>query len=275
MGSQVNSGADTFLMVEIEQMARGDRCKTCRSPQRALIDTLLSEGHSPSCITWHLIRLGQRVPPTSIESHCEVHLHRPVPRGDHGLPRWRFTPYFPPPVEDNEAPELLLIRGLPGVGKTNLARTYGATHAHVEADLFFANRGGSLEIQKDGLPMAHRWCQSWAFHVLLGRCNVVVANTFSQEWELTPYLAIAIVGKASLRVLELPDVLIQPLLSKVEYRARQMRRRWEPLSVPTEMVERPSDDASLPDISFQCQPGLCPLGPSYVDYVERVSTKIL
>jgi predicted kinase len=86
---------------------------------------------------------------------------------------------------------IYLLRGLPGSGKTTLAKSLGGKH--FEADMFF-ERGlkNVYEFDAKKLPTAHIWCQS---RVVLSMEDlderIVVSNTFTQEWEMDAYINLA------------------------------------------------------------------------------------
>jgi predicted kinase len=85
---------------------------------------------------------------------------------------------------------LVLIRGLPGSGKSTIAKKMVAEQGftHLEADMFFIDKAsGEYNFDPKRLPEAHRWCQSEAFRLLQEGKNVVVSNTFTQRWEFRPY----------------------------------------------------------------------------------------
>jgi len=84
-------------------------------------------------------------------------------------------------------PEIVLIRGVPGSGKTTIAKTKYAEHQLVEADMFF-ERGGEYQYDRDKIKDAHKWCQDIALRWLNMGYDVVVANTFTRVWEMQPYL---------------------------------------------------------------------------------------
>ena len=83
---------------------------------------------------------------------------------------------------------LVLIRGLPGSGKSTLAKTRFKDYIHLEADMYFINEKGYYVYNPDLIKEAHEWCLTTAKHLLWSGQQVVVSNTFSQLWEMYPYL---------------------------------------------------------------------------------------
>ena len=84
--------------------------------------------------------------------------------------------------------ELFLLRGLPGSGKSTLAKMICSQH--VEADMFFI-QDGEYKFDATKLKEAHAWCQDKTESWMEKRYNVVVSNTFTQEWEMEAYYALA------------------------------------------------------------------------------------
>ena len=86
--------------------------------------------------------------------------------------------------------ELFLIRGLPGSGKSTLAkRMVEAIRAHhFEADMFFVRSDGQYNFRPQAIKAAHEWCQSQTRAALALGADVIVSNTFTQNWEIRPYL---------------------------------------------------------------------------------------
>lgn len=84
--------------------------------------------------------------------------------------------------------KLYLIRGLPGSGKSTLAKSSNARH--VETDMYF-ERKGKYCFQPTLLPQAHKWCRQQVEKHLKNGFDVVVSNTFVQQWEMKPYKVLA------------------------------------------------------------------------------------
>lgn len=91
--------------------------------------------------------------------------------------------------------ELILLRGLPGAGKSTLAQSLRGIH--VEADQYFVRADGRYEFDASQLKEAHNYCQAQtkAFMQTDGTQvpvdRIIVSNTFTQEWEMEPYFEMA------------------------------------------------------------------------------------
>jgi len=84
--------------------------------------------------------------------------------------------------------QLILLRGLPGSGKSTLAKLI--CNQHVEADMYFI-QDGEYKFDATKLKQAHEWCHNKTEEWLKTGYNVAVSNTFTQEWEMMPYFALA------------------------------------------------------------------------------------
>jgi predicted kinase len=87
--------------------------------------------------------------------------------------------------------KLILVRGLPGSGKTTYAKTL-KKYILIEADTFFEDDNGWYNFDPKKLPEAHHFCKKVTKILLESGQNVVVANTFTQLWELQPYIDMAV-----------------------------------------------------------------------------------
>lgn len=84
--------------------------------------------------------------------------------------------------------KLIIVRGLPGSGKSTFAKTLFANH--LEADMYFMT-DGEYEFNPNKLHDAHIWCQNTTDHIISNGCDVVVSNTFTTMKEMKPYIEIA------------------------------------------------------------------------------------
>lgn len=90
--------------------------------------------------------------------------------------------------------ELILLRGLPGSGKTTLAKMLvgDKDYCHKEADMYFMDNEGNYKFNPAKLKDAHNWCrEEIEFVMKYEHSPVVVSNTFTQEWEMESYYKLA------------------------------------------------------------------------------------
>lgn len=86
---------------------------------------------------------------------------------------------------------LVIIRGLPGSGKSTKAKRLKTPQAiHVEADMFFV-KNGVYKFDRRDLKLAHTWCQTVVMAFLEDHQEVWVSNTFSTIKEIQPYIDMA------------------------------------------------------------------------------------
>lgn len=90
---------------------------------------------------------------------------------------------------------LYLLRGLPSSGKSTLAEQLGGSH--FETDKYFVDEHGNYNFDGSKLREAHQWCQDLVSNAMIlnhttgENEKIVVSNTFTQEWEMTPYMNMA------------------------------------------------------------------------------------
>jgi len=92
---------------------------------------------------------------------------------------------------------LYIVRGLPGSGKSTFARSIAKPYQIFEADHYFMKRGKyNFDVTK--LKDAHDDCKQRVANRMRENLfnsiffnNIVVSNTFTQEWEMKPYFDMA------------------------------------------------------------------------------------
>lgn len=96
-------------------------------------------------------------------------------------------------------PTLFLIRGVPGSGKSTFARHIWNDYAICEADKYFYDKEtGEYNFNHSKLKAAHEWCRNEVEDRMKENKQnsqyypeIVVSNTFTQEWEMEPYFKLA------------------------------------------------------------------------------------
>jgi predicted kinase len=93
--------------------------------------------------------------------------------------------------------ELILVRGLPGSGKSTLGNIIlqlpnNNPQEVLSTDDFFINNDGEYIFDTSKLKEAHNYCQfRCSERMRQQRARIVVANTFTEEWEMEPYFEMA------------------------------------------------------------------------------------
>jgi predicted kinase len=94
---------------------------------------------------------------------------------------------------------LTLVRGAPGSGKSTFANFIWNDYAICEADKFFYDKEGNYNFDATKLKLAHVWCFNQVRNKMeenkasqgLYYPEIVVSNTFTQEWEMEKYYELA------------------------------------------------------------------------------------
>jgi hypothetical protein len=141
------------------------------------------------------------------------------------------------PSQEAALPRLVLIRGLPGKGKTTMAMGFqNDGYLHHETDQFFLV-DGEYRFDPNRLPEAHAWCLQQTRTALdSGEC-VVVANVFANLDDIKPYTELGVdyqveeatypgqsihkIPAAVLRAMERSWVPLDRLLKTLQHQARK------------------------------------------------------
>jgi len=88
----------------------------------------------------------------------------------------------------------MLVRGLPGAGKSTLAKLLvgDRDYCHKEADMYFIDENNKYNFNPSQIKEAHNWCrEEVVFLMEREHSPIVVSNTFTQEWEMGAYYELA------------------------------------------------------------------------------------
>ena len=124
---------------------------------------------------------------------------------------------------------LILIRGLPGSGKSTEAKRIMSqapnSMRHLEADMYFI-LGDEYIFDASKLGKAHEWCQSTTENFLEKGYSVIVSNTFTTLKEIKPYEAIAKRLGVALEVRQMNNSF-ESIHNVPEETLKKMKARWQ------------------------------------------------
>lgn len=130
-------------------------------------------------------------------------------------------------------PNLTLIRGLPGSGKSTFAKTLRCLH--YEADSFFLDSCGNYKYDIKLIGAAHDWCYGVTVKALRQGHSVAVSNTFTKLWELDRYMAIpSILDGVEVRIVEM-RTQYENIHGVPEDKLKTMASRWQ--SIPQDWLD--------------------------------------
>jgi len=93
---------------------------------------------------------------------------------------------------------LVLLRGLPGSGKSSFANLIWSSFVICEADQFFYDAEGNYNFDPSKLKEAHKYCRDKVESFMLDNeknpqfyPEIIVSNTFTKEWEMEEYFKLA------------------------------------------------------------------------------------
>lgn len=121
--------------------------------------------------------------------------------------------------------KLIIIRGLPGSGKTTLANKLMVEEdaMHFEADHFHG-----AEFNRGLVEASHAYCFGNAIYNLKQGTNVVVSNTFTTLWEIEKYVDAASILGAEIEIIHIRSSKYKSVHDVPEKTMQAMRKRMIP-----------------------------------------------
>lgn len=139
----------------------------------------------------------------------------------------------PPPRRHSFRKHLYLLRGLPGSGKTTLARQLQRDYPRAlifSTDDFFFREDGTYEFNPIFLEEAHEWNQKRARKAMRsGTSPIIIDNTNLHAWEMKPYAVMALENNY--------EVIFREPDTRWKFNVQELARR-NIHGVPKEKIQR-------------------------------------
>lgn len=122
--------------------------------------------------------------------------------------------------------KLIIIRGLPGSGKTTFA--HSLTTAVFEADDYFIQSDGSYVFDREKLKEAHQQCQMKVFRAMQSEVPIIaVSNTAVKRWEMKVYKAMAVAFEYEVTEITMSQSLRPNIHGVPDEVIQRMKDTWE------------------------------------------------
>lgn len=126
--------------------------------------------------------------------------------------------------------KLILVRGLPGSGKSTIAKKIKEQnhfmYERLEADMFFETSNG-YEFDVNRIKDAHNWCYYNTMKALKSGMDVIVSNTFTTNWEMERYVKLKeIFPNLNVMIINV-YTQYETIHGVPEETMKKMRGRWE------------------------------------------------
>ena len=121
--------------------------------------------------------------------------------------------------------KLIIIRGLPGSGKTTFANLL--TNVVCEADDYFY-KDGVYQFDREHLKEAHRQCQTKVFQAMQANVPIIaVSNTAVRRWEMEIYYGFAISFGYEVTEITMSGKLYKSIHGVPDEVIERMKETWE------------------------------------------------
>jgi predicted kinase len=122
--------------------------------------------------------------------------------------------------------ELVLVRGLPGSGKTTFVQKNFPEYTQFEADLYRYDGRGLYIFEPELNYLCHKLCIASTKCALRRREDVAVANTFVTRKEMKPYFELAEEYNVPIKVFTCTGEF-KSIHNVPEWVVERMKERWE------------------------------------------------
>ena len=140
--------------------------------------------------------------------------------------------------------EMIIIRGIPGSGKSSIAEEYASKgYAVLSTDDYFTDANGLYVFDGSKISIAHAWNRGRARLLLsAGILNIVIDNTNTQAWEYSTYIDLAKTHKYDVKIIRVIAVNKDgDEIQRANFYSANNRHNV-PLDVITKMIARFTDD---------------------------------
>ena len=122
---------------------------------------------------------------------------------------------------------LYLLRGLPGAGKSTVAKAMAEAldFDHYEMDMA-RHVNGKYIYRPEDTPRCHRWCYNRTKASLRKGRGVIVSNTFVRRYHLNAYTSLALALKVPFAILHVQGQNFGSLHDVPEEQMKRMRNAW-------------------------------------------------
>lgn len=99
--------------------------------------------------------------------------------------------------------KVIIMRGIPGAGKSSWIRSISDDATIVSADYFHVGKDGVYRFDPRNASAAHDQCLKRFLELVQGDSTVIVDNTNIRGWEIAPYYRVAEVSGADVSIVRI------------------------------------------------------------------------